>query len=247
MVFLGNTSLDNYFITVSGVSGLWDFPKLKNQGIDWLDSDYTDVLNRLQDFQYESRMITLDCFIHGNSWDQLNSRIDAITPFLIYDGLRMLQLTDHSKRGYMVRLVKSTIFEPITYFSNGQSIASFKLQFEEPQPFNVQFAMAYTYSKFEREISISIKKLSKSLNLSSDKQQFITVDFLDTHTEVNLEQADYVLNTAYPVQTMSYPFIITGEVDAMEDITISTDIEPIGLDTANLFLRNGQITFNLVG
>lgn len=243
MTYLGTYSFENRYVTVSKVSGLWDFPSLKKQGTDWLDSDYIDVLTRNEDFQYESRTITLDCFIVGENWDNLQSRIDLFAAILMYDGLRMLHLPNISNRGYMVRLDKSTLFEPITYFSNGQNIASFKLQFEEPQPFNIQFAMAYQYSKFEREINIQISKTSREQSLNSDGQQFITVDFLDNHQEANLEQSDYILNTGYPVSTMNYPFVITGEIDSIEDIEISTDVEPIGLATANLFMRNGQITF----
>jgi len=230
-------------LRVSKVSGLYDFPGIKNEGTDWTDEDYTEVLNRLIDFQYESRKITLECYCYAASWADLDAMMLDLIGWLDYDGLKMLIMTEYSNRGYMVRLNKSTIFNPYRYFEAGQSVAKFTIVFEEPQPFNVQFSFFYPDDKFEQLIEVNVSKTSKSLSLGSTEQQFATVHFMEDSTEVNLEQEDFDYSELYPVvELLPYPLIITGDVDAVEDITIGATVAPIGVAVAELFLRNGTIT-----
>lgn len=246
MISYGNNRLDIHGLRIKGVSGLFDWPQTKNQGNDWLDQHYTEALNRLQDFQYESRKITLKCYVLGTSWANLQTRLNTIAGNLVADGLKMLVVGDYSYRGYMVRLIKNTIFTPARYYHAGNCVATFDLVFEEPQPFSIQFTLFYPEAgkpALETPIQIAIAKTSKTTSGLSDKQQFIVIDFLGERTAVNLEQEDYELNTLYPISAMvPYPFVITGEVDSVENISVSIleeDVVVYGLDTADYFLRNG--------
>lgn len=240
MIRLGVNKFQN--LIISDIDGLWNFPSLKNEGTEWGDEDYTEALSRNLDFQYESRIITLSCFVYGADWTELKSRINTIISYLKYDGLRMLVLSDHSNRGYMVRVSKSTIFDPTKYFAAGKCVAEFKIIFEEPQPFNVQFS--YIFEADQGTINFSISKTSKTHSTASDKQQFITVNWLSLSTDKNLEQEDYIASGMFPFsQGIPYPVVVTGEIDALESISITAATEPVGLGTADYFLRNGSITF----
>lgn len=246
MISYGDTRLDTHGLRIKSVSGLFDWPSLKNDGNDWLDEHYLEALNRFQDFQYEPRKITLKCYVIGTSWANLQSRLNTIASNLIADGLKMLVVSDYSYRGYMVRLIKNTILAPARYYQSGNCVATFDLVFEEPQPFNIQFTLFYPEAgkpAIETPIQITIAKTSKTTSNQSDKQQFIAVDFLGERTAVNLEQANYVLNTLYPISAMTpYPFIMTGEIDSIENITVNIledDVVVYGLDTADYFIRNG--------
>jgi hypothetical protein len=156
-----------------------------------------------------------------------------------------LKLTDYSNRGYVVRLKKTTIFQPKRYFEDGKSVAAFKIVFEEPQPFNVQFSIVRLGdTTVVTNTAITISNLFKTLSLGSDEQKYITVYFMNGATVVNLEQEDYEdegLWTFNPYDP--HPLVIIGEVDSMTDIVINIDpdLTVIGEDTADRFLRNGLI------
>jgi len=246
MIKLGGTRLDLNGLRIKQVKGLHDFPQLKTDGAVWSDVHYTQPLNRLIDFQYKSRKITLDCFVVASNWSAMQTRLNNIATALVYDDLRMLVLSDYSYRGYMVRLKKSTLMKPARYYQSGKSVAEFKLVFEEPQPFNVQWTFIYPPSKLESLIDFRIIKMTKSLSYGSDEQQYIRVCFNNEITDINLEQEDYVKQTIMPVTGgIPYPVVVLGELDMVQDISIQvnepTGSEVTGLDTAAYYLRNGLI------
>jgi hypothetical protein len=65
MIQIGGTYLSSigYWLQLKDVTGLFDFPKLKNEGTEWNDRDFNEALGRDIYYQYESRQITLDCFV----------------------------------------------------------------------------------------------------------------------------------------------------------------------------------------
>jgi len=242
MIWFDNFEWEENGLRISDVKGLFDFPELKNHGIDWKDRDYIQPNSRLQDYQYGSRKITLDCFMVKNTWDELQLEIEGMIVFFSTSGLKMMVLPSFSNRGYMVKLEKSTLFKPNKLFRNGKCVAEFKLQFEEPQPFNVQFSFVYPTTG-QVSLDFTIERRFKSLSSGSTDQQFVTINFKGTTTEINLEQADYHFsNVISVVAGVPYPLVITGEIDSMDLIDLtSAGVVPVGIDTANLFIRNGEI------
>jgi hypothetical protein len=246
MIKLGDTYLNLLGLKIKQISGLFDFTKLKNEGIEWNDRDFNEALLRNIYYQYESRQITLDCFVAADNWTALQSRLNSISSALKFDGLRMLKVSGYSNRGYMVRLKKTTVFQPKRYFQARKSVAAFKIVFEEPQPFNVQFSIInLTTSVVKTNTAITISNADKSLSFGSDEQKYITVNFMGVSEEVNLEQENYEFNTLTTFGPGIYePLVITGEIDNMTNIgiTIDSSLTLIGTDTADFFLRNGSIT-----
>ena len=243
MILDGFYDLKNlYGLQVKNVDGIYDWPKLKNAGTDWPDSDYIDILNRFQDFQYESRLITVDCVLIGVSWSDLGSKLTRIRTLLVSGvGLKMLVLPGWSVRGFMVRLNKSTLMRPRTYFQDGKTAASFSLVFEEPQPFNFQFSFLYETAGLN-DISFTISKLSSTHSYKSDEQKFITVNYGYVSDAWNLEEGAYELVGSMNLgANIPYPIIITGNIDSIEDLSISAN-GVVGLDVADFFLRNGSVS-----
>lgn len=243
MISYGNYNLENMGLRIKSVKGLFDFPQLKSHGVEWDDEDYIQPHNRIIDYQYGPRKITLDCYMKGDSWSQLRSRLYGLKNWITsIPRLKMLVLTDYSTRGHMCYLQKDTILKPVRYYENGKSVALFKLTFEEPQPFNVQLTFINTLSSLTTA-TITVMKLSKSLDLGSDKQRYINAYIGSVHRQANLEQENLELSFTFnPGQPT--PFIITGEVDSIERIGLSisgTGIEVYNVDTANYFLRNGIV------
>jgi hypothetical protein len=246
MIKLGSTFLNTLGLQISKPpSGLFDFPKLKNEGTEWNDRDYNEALGRDIYYQYESRQITLDCFVASDNWASLQNSLNNIAVALKYDGLQLLKLTNYSNRGYVVRLKKTTIFQPKRYFEAGKSVASFKIVFEEPQPFNAQFSIVrLNDGATATNAAITISDTLKSFSFGSDDQKYITVYFMGNSTVVNLEQEDYVddgLKVFAPY--VPEPVVILGEIDSMTEVRVTVDPELtlIGTDTINYFLRNGRM------
>lgn len=238
MIKIGNTDLSTYglYLHKNGHNGLFDFPSLKQEGTDWKDQDYIELSSRNIDYHYNSRTITLDCFVIASSWSDLNTKLNNIRTALIFDDLKCLSIPSVTNRGYMVYLSKTTLANPYRYFKNESCIADVKLIFEEPQPFN--FQVYYNAALGTQAVSITISKGSKTLNTDSDKQRFITVWWNDTKTGVNLEQADFTLTTT--VTSGIKQLIVTGEIDDIESITI--DVNAKGKTEGAYYLRNGVIS-----
>lgn len=243
MIRLGQVNLNELGLRIKSVQGLYDFPSIKNDGNNWVDEDYTEALNRLKDFQYNSKKITLDCFVSGADWSALNTSILAIKAELVSDSLRMLTMSDYSNLAYMVRLAKTTIFKPHMYFKNGRSMASFKIVFEEPQAFCIKFY--WDFSEVDAgtsvALSFSVKKTTKSLSLGSLNQKYVTVYFDGLGHSINLEQEDYTFNKS-GIDHILMPCVITGEIDSIEDILVTGSYPAQGVVAADYFLRNGSIT-----
>jgi hypothetical protein len=245
MIKLGANTFND--IKVLSADGLYDWPKIKEEGTDWIGDDFKEASTRVVDYQYRSRIIKLECLVAKDSWSDLQTWISEFSWFLPVDPLLLLVIPDYSKRGYMVRLKNTTIFEPRISDVNNRTIATFTLIFEEPQPMNIQFSF---YSDINVSsppgATLSIANLSKSASLDSTKQKFITVDTMSMCEEVNLEQEDCSLPLNYFLHAgVPFPVIITGEIDNIEDVNI--DVGGVGgeniinLESANLFLRNGSI------
>ena len=245
MIRLGTTDLTALGLLLKKApEGLWDWPKLKTEGVNWPDSHYTEALSRAIDYQYEARTISLDCYAYAHSWTALKIKIDNLVAALTFDGLKMLCPTAHSKRGYMVRLVRSTLFKPNRYFVNNTCVAEFTIQFEEPQPFNIQFYFEEPTTVTLPEFSLSINNMDKSLSIASDGQKFVTFSFMGESQEINIEQDRYRYNGSLTFTGgVPYPVVITGEVDALQSTAITASLTPKGIDLANLFLRHpyGQL------
>jgi hypothetical protein len=246
MIKLRNTDLESLGLHVSKVSGLWDFPPLKQTGTDWSDADYTEVSTRLIDYQYEARTITLDCFVYGNTWGDVNTKLSnlraELTDALGY-GLRMLLMPAYTLRGHLVQLAKTTVFEPYRYFENRQCVAKFKIVFIEPQPFNVQWTYLFETSG-QQALSIVVRKAGTSQSYFASSQRFVTVHLPGSSQSINLEAGVFEwANTISVTAGEPLPIVITGNIDSIQTIEITSNIEPIGLDAAQYFVRDGSITF----
>lgn len=242
MIRLGTNNLADYGLHIKKVEGLYDWPRLKKAGNVWPNRNYNEALNRLQDYQYEGKRITLDCYVKADSYADMTYKLSQIKAAIVYNGLRMLVLDQYSTQGYMVRLVKSTLFRPHRYFLSGKSVATFKLVFEEPQPFSVK--LYWNFSSIPQDMvivmSFTITKMSKGLSMGSLEQQYVTVNFNDETSAVNLEQESYTFNgSGMPHRLL--PLVITGNIDAIEQISIGTSYPVQGTAEAAYFLRNELI------
>ena len=241
MVKLGTTDMSALGLRLKEASGLFNFPPPKQKGNDWPDEDYLEALTRNVDWHFGPRTITLDCFVTGDTWADINGALNNISTAIKYDGLKMLFMEHYSYRGYMVRLAQTTIYKPHFYMVDGINAASFRLVFEEPQPFNFQLVFYEgQISGGSLQLDLVIAKLSKDLSLNSDSQQFVTVHTPAASIDVNLEQDDYD-ETLTLTEAEWLQVVITGDIDAIEDITVSAPVEP--REIADYFLRNGTVSY----
>jgi hypothetical protein len=237
MISLNGVDFSQYglFVKRDGYSGLFDLPALKKQGVDWTDQNYTEAPSRLIDMQYGNRLITLDCFITASSWTNLQQKLTGLRSVLTHSDLKLLQCPGVSNRGYVVFLQKTTIAKPFTYFRGNETVAEFKMVFEEPQPFN--FQVRWDAREADKEVSIAIKKSPRIHTGESHKQSYINVWFNGTVTDHNIEKEDYVF--AGTVSAKNYPMVITGNIDDITLVQLNEDAS--GLIEAQNFLRNGTI------
>lgn len=231
---------------ISNIEGLYSFPAPKTTGTDWMDENGTEHTNRLIDYQYGVRRIIVDCVISAANWTLLNQKIEnvkgSITGNMSINGALLMSLPGYSTRGYVVKLSRGIEVSPVKVFRSSRSVAIMRIHFEEAQPFNIQFSLVYSTAGI-KNISCRIQKTSKGLSFGSTAQQFVSVYFGNQVYEVNLEQeALQIYTTLNPEVGQYYPLVITGEIDAIEDIFININATIVGLEVADLFLRNGEIT-----
>lgn len=240
MISLNGVDLGQYGLHVkpNGYRGLLDFPTLKNTGNNWIDQDYTEAPQRLIEMQFEPRVITIDCFVVGSRWSDLTSKLTGIKKLLTFNGLKILRCSDVSERSYVVFLQKSTILNPYKYFKNTKMVAEFKLVFEEPQPFNVQFWWDAT--SVSKLVSIIINKSPKANSGESHRQSYINIWRTGGVVTHSLEKSDYelslILSSGYGV----YPLVITGAIDDIATITVNSQAQ--GVVCSESYLRNGIVT-----
>lgn len=242
MIRLGLINLDELGLHIKNVDGLFDFPQLKDDGNKWSDRNFVEAKNRLQDYQYKEKKIKLNCYVVADTGAELLSRLANIKAAISGDGLRMLVVSDYSNMAYMVRLAKTTILKPHRYFESGRNVATFSLDFIEPAAFAIKFYWDFSAVPAETQVDLNfvLSKASKTQSTDSTKQSFVDIYFNDFAYSTNLEQADYTIN-AYNLPHRLLPIIISGQIDSIENINITSSYPPQGISEADYFLRNGQI------
>lgn len=241
---LNGETFASYDVTILNIKGLHDMPAQKKEPNQFPDRDFSDVSTRQIDCQFQSRMINFECLICGTDWTDAKTKIDAFYSFLFYDGLRMLVCPDRSTRGYMVRVSKTTLFEPFVYFDeDNKCVVKFKIVFEEPQPFNVQFSYFFPLGGHDVHLYFLIRDASVQPSIISTDQKYITVHCFNTSTEVNLQETFFEFEDILGRVGAGFifPIVITGEIDRITTLEISLDENIDIITTGEKFLRNGTI------
>lgn len=241
-LIIGGVDLKVYGLSIVDAEGLWDWPKMKVPGTDWKDQNYIEPSDRLIDCQYEARNISFDCIVTGTSWTNLKNNIHEIDSALHFDGYKMLVCEKYSLRGYIVRL-KKMIPVKSNLFSSGLSVAQFKLVFEEPQPFNIQFTIDQRNTDEEHFPIVHTFSIENSVTglTASNKQLFVKIWTLNAGEEVNLNDDAYEGEVTVTSAMRVAPVVITGEIDMLDAVTFSSS-ENIIANWTSKFVRNGYFT-----
>lgn len=233
------------YLVVASVQGLHDFTALKTLGQNWPGYDYTEALSTKLYYQYEPRTFSVECFTKAANWAELQSRLNDISHRFKYDNNQLLTFPGISARGYVARLVKPLQFLPVRIFGSGTSVARYRLTFEEPHPFNVQFAMKFDEPALLEEFTVLISRGAYTAQKFSFRNKMIQVNFRNFWNQYNIEDENLELTFSFsPVAGQIYPFVISGDVDQVTGITISATQQPLFKTSADAFLRSGAITFN---
>ena len=239
MIKLGTNTYNDIFVL--SVTGLYNFPKLKETGRDWSNENYIQPSSRAIDFQYGTRTIKLECIMSNETFSGLQSRIAFFINDLKQNDLKMLVVPDYSKRGYMVRLKNTTIFKPYYSTNDSKALAKFSVVFEEPQPLNVQFSF-FSENGCIGTCSYGIAYALKSLSFNSLEQRYITICTDAGNIDINLEEENYFTSLSLTLKAGEcYPVVVLGCIDRIDNIEASSNssgIVVVGNDSKSLFIRN---------
>lgn len=234
MIYISGVKLSPN-IYILNQTGLYDFPKVKNNGTDWNNQPFLKFPTVNRQWQFENKKIRLSCMIMGESFAACQSEyLTTIKSKLQVNGLLMMTVPFYSNRAFLVELTDNSFVG--TNYANGNCVFRFDLIFNEPQPFNIQFS--YTVGATPIALDLSIGRSSPILQLASEKQRYCNVWFQGSQTEIHIEAGNYLFSDNLAENTKHH-CIITGDIDSVS--YISSSVTPDNTTIANYYFRNGTI------
>ena len=203
--YIDGVDLKTYGVSVSGSEGLLSRPKIKAPvSMSWegYHGDVIDVSKR----RYESRQISIDCFIVANDNIDLIAKFNAFAAVFDKTGLRQLLVSVEPAEplAYMVLLEESIDIKKI--WGETQVVGTFTLNLREPEP--VKKVLRYTRSDVaSKTVSITVTS-AKMLNIYWGDGTF-TYDVSGTAVTVT---HDYAVNGRFYI-------VVTGNIEEITSLT----------------------------
>jgi PKD repeat protein len=202
---LDGNDLKTYGVYISDSAGLLSKPKLKNPLNHNWETYHGEVVD-LSKRYYESRDITLNCFIKASSSAEFITKCNTFLALFDQSGTRRLSVTVDSSEPILYEVYLNDGIEISKTWGHSKMIGTFSLKLKEPEP--IKKVLKYTRtSAADKTVSITFSS-SKLLNIYWGDGSH-TFDVSGTNQTIT---HDYSTNGTFYI-------VVTGNIDEITSLT----------------------------
>lgn len=205
--FLDGTDLKAYGVYVSASTGLINRPKLKEPVKHSWKTHHGDVVD-LSKRYYESRKITLDCFIKANGKEDFVLKMNTFLQLFDASGTRRLMVSVDVAKPLVYEVYLADQVEPKKTWSDNQMIGTFNLELVEPSPIK----------RVVRHIRSS--EVTQTLTITITTNKVVDIHWGDGTVTYDVYGTGVVVNHNYAVNGTYYA-IVAGNIDEITAFTTS--------------------------
>ncbi|MCM1168784.1 MAG: LamG domain-containing protein [Bacteroides sp.] len=190
----------DYGVFVSASDGVLSRPKLKKmQSRSW-DDYHGDSIDRNEGKYYESREITLSCFMHAASKMDFIANVAAFERLFDNPGLSRLVIDVHPTKPLIYEVYCKDIVDVKKEWSERDMLGTFKLKLVEPEPLK-RVLRHFVYNDATKECQITV---------TTDK--YVNIYWGDGQADYDISGTGRTVKHQYTKHGIFFP-VITGCID----------------------------------
>ena len=200
--YLNGISLKDYGVYVSASDGLLDRPKMKTPAsLSW-DNYHGESVDLYHKF-YESREITLSCFIKADGKNDFIARLNKFMQLFDERGTHRLLVDVHPTKPLVYEVYSESAITIKKTWNSSLMIGTFTLTLKEPAP----------VKRVLKHIRISEETKTVSITISTIK--LVDIFWGDGQTDFDVYGTDKTITHTY-ADNGDYYIVVTGDIDAIE-------------------------------
>lgn len=208
--YIDGVDLKTYGVYVSGSSGLISRPKIKEPLKRSWGTHHGDVVD-LSKRYYESRKITLDCFLKAESKEDFIIKLNAFLQLFDASATRRLMVTVMASKPLVYEVYLSGDLDPKKKWSDTEMVGVFTLELIEPSPIK----------KVIRHIRAGVDTKALSITLTTAK--VVDIFWGDGAVSYDVSGTGTVATHDYSADGTYYA-IVAGCIDEITSLT-TTGVE----------------------